>query len=77
MKPSRSKTAAPTTNLLVAGTATGMVKLVDLSKNKVIKVFQVADQNDNVFALDWNSLGMLAIGTSQRFTQVKKFEPET
>ena len=41
-------------NLVVVATSAGKVKLIDLSKSKVIDTIDVGSYNTSVFGLDWN-----------------------
>ena len=77
ISPPKGKSADAFKNLVVAGTSGGLVKLIDLSKSKVLDVIQAGEYETTVFGLDWNVDGLLAIGTSDENVQIKKFEPDS
>lgn len=77
MKPPKGFSPDAFTNLVVAGTCGGQVKLIDLEKSKVISIIEAGSYDTTIFGLDWNEQGMLAIGSSDENAQIKKFEPAT
>ena len=50
--------------IAVFGTSAGVVKLVDLNKNKV--VWKQEFSGTCIYGLDWNSNGMLAVGPTMQ-----------
>ena len=64
-------------NLVVIGTAAGNVKLVDLGRNKVLQAVKVSEGLCDVFVLDWNLQGLLAVGTSENVVLLKKLDQDT
>ena len=51
---------------VVIGTSAGVIKLIDLNKNRVLSTVR-SDMGENctVFALDWNAQGSLAIASTE------------
>ena len=69
-------------NLIALGTKGGLVKLVDLHRNRVVSTLNVivgppTDSYSTVYSLDWNSDGFLAIASSEDLIYIKDFDGET
>lgn len=52
------------------GTSSGMLKLVDLKKNKVVWKEGIGSL---IFDLDWNSKGVLAIASAQKHLHLRSY----
>ena len=74
MLPPRGQNKDAYNNLVVVGTSAGNVKLIDLVRNKVLQCLNVCANDATVYALDWNSQGILGIGTSENKVLIKKFD---
>ncbi len=72
--PQKGMSADSFANLVVVGTSAGIIKLIDLSKSKVIDTIKAGNQNTSIYGLDWNADGLLAIGSTEENVQIKKFE---
>lgn len=59
------------TKLVVIGTSSGSIKLIDLKKNKVVWKENIGSL---IFDLDWNEKGVLAIASPQQFLILKNFQ---
>ena len=73
--PPKGKPADFFDNLVVIGTSSGLIKLVDLQRNKILFQFALpkGDKNNTIFALDWNNDGLLAIGNTTEDIEIKRF----
>ena len=65
MKPRASQPHDLYANYVVIGTSQSAVKLLDISKNKVVSKFTIpSSREDIIFSLDWNKDGLLAVGST-------------
>ena len=69
--------------MIALGTQGGLVKLVDLKRNKVISTLNIAEasskpqEESTVFSLDWNTDGFLAVASTEELVYIKDFDPDT
>ena len=78
-------------SLVALGTKGGLIKLVDLRRNRVVSRISVAETEERkgrdasaresheystVYSLDWNSDGFLAIASTEDLIYIKDFDGE-
>ena len=77
MIPPKGKPADLYEHLIIIGTSAGSLKLIDLNRNRILKMIQMMQERDTtIFQLDWNAEGFIAIASTDQSIYVKKYEPE-
>jgi hypothetical protein len=61
-------------NQVIVGTSSGLIKLIDVDKNRVLWKDELA-KNETIFDLDISDRGMLAI-TLHKTVQFRKYDPK-